>query len=1056
MSQDQVGTTQAPTGLMVLHGTWIPSSASGVFFLWGEMKNGASVPGPVEPPGVAVHPFCAPPPLVYLALQGQDEVVSGSIPLSRQTLSLPSTASAPLPSPLFAAYWEAKEDRTTQSLQPWSVDGVELDATAAVPLLALRIMEEFDGRPGLLISEDLRYWSRPALLALEILARQRYIPSLVRDSQAAIWRPILGDAEVTSRLTTLAETMPPASRAFLQPPIPTHDLLASFLQASVDGIIRRWTNGVESRRPGAIPPAAGPLGRWVRSLLSQSDGRPDGDGTAGSAAQAGSNGADLTALSREIIDWTGTVRTDIDRSNARSCFRLDPPGSGQYSNPRDPSAWALSYYLEAADDASVLVPARQVWRERTPVLVVSERRIFNPQEKLLGDLGRAARLFSPIERSLRRRRPEAVSLRLDLAYKFLVEGAPLLRESGFGITVPPSLDPVHGIRLGIRGRLSADPGALSMDMPIHFEWEIALGEKSMTREGLEKLAQMPTPLEQVDAQWVRLSRDEIATAIRLLGARRSAIITFRDALLMGAGRAGSVAGLPVTGAVATGWLDEFLTKLQSPEKLAEVNQPAAFIGKMRPYQVRGLSWLDFLTDYGLGACLADDMGLGKTIQMIALALHQRAPGGRRAPLLLVCPTSVVGNWERELRRFAPSLEVVVHHGASRQKGEGFKETAMSADIVLSTYSLLARDLPHLVTVPWAGVVLDEAQNIKNPNTKQARSARAIHGRYRVALTGTPVENHPGELWSIMEFLNPGYLGTAAEFRRRFYVPIRFNRDPRAVDALRRLVQPFILRRLKTDKQIIQDLPDKYEMKVFCGLTSEQAALYENIVRDSLKAISGKAGIERKGAILAALVRLKQVCNHPAQLLNDRDYGPGRSGKLTRLEEMLEEALDEGDRMLIFTQFKVMGDILTRHLQSRFGHEVLFLHGSVPARQRVRLVDRFERDADGPQIFVLSLKAGGTGLNLARANRVFHFDRWWNPAVENQATDRAFRIGQTRDVMVHKFVCAGTVEEKIDALIESKKEMAENLVGAGEDWLTEFTTDELANMFTLQKDAVIEL
>ncbi|MBI2841755.1 MAG: DEAD/DEAH box helicase [Acidobacteria bacterium] len=1026
---------------MVLHGTWVPSASSGTFFIWGEMKNGALPAAQEDDAAAPPHPFTAPPPLVFLALQSRDDVVSGPIPESRKVFHLPTVSSTPLPSPIFSAYCETPPEGDPH-VAAWSVRGVELDPATALPLLALRIAEDFDGRPGLLIADDLRYWAQPALLALEILARQRYVPGVVRqgEGEAATprWRPILGDTDIANRVATLAENIPFASRAFETPPRPVHDILASFFQASVDASIRIWCEFTELRRHLGLAQPPGAVWRWISALAGGGDGN------------------DLGALTRDVVEWTSAIRTDVDRSAARTCFRLDPPGNATHHNPRDPSAWTLSYYLQSAEDPAVQIPARQVWRERARVLEASGRRMYNPQDKLLGDLGRAARLFSPIERSLRRRRPEMASLRMDLAYKFLSEGAPLLRESGFGILVPASLDASRGARLGIRGKLSADPAPLNMDMPVRFEWEIALGETSLNRADLDELSAMPVPLVQAGGEWVCLSKEEISAAIRLLAARKSAEITLRDALRMGVGKGAVVAGLPVTGAVATGWLDDVLSKLSNPERMAELSQPARFLGVMRPYQIRGLSWLDFLTRYGLGACLADDMGLGKTIQLIALVLQQRAIEPKAAPVLLVCPTSVLGYWEREIRRFAPSLRVLVHHGSSRQKDEAFREAAVEAEIVLSTYSLLARDLTELVSITWRGVVLDEAQNIKNPSTKQSRAARAIKGGYRVALTGTPVENHPGELWSIMEFLNQGYLGRAEEFRRRFYVPIRFNRDRRAIEQLRRLVQPFMLRRNKSDKQIIQDLPEKYEMKVYCGLTREQASLYEAIVRDSMKKIAGTSGIDRKGAILAALVRLKQVCNHPAHLMNDGSALSDRSGKLTRLEEMLEEALDEGDRMLIFTQFKVMGDLLTRHLQSRFGREVLFLHGGIEASHRTRMVERFETEEAGPHIFVLSVKAGGTGLNLSRANRVFHFDRWWNPAVENQATDRAFRIGQTRDVMVHKFVCAGTVEEKIDAMIESKKEMAEGLVAAGEDWLTEFSTEDLATMFTLQKDAVIEL
>jgi SNF2 family DNA or RNA helicase len=461
-----------------------------------------------------------------------------------------------------------------------------------------------------------------------------------------------------------------------------------------------------------------------------------------------------------------------------------------------------------------------------------------------------------------------------------------------------------------------------------------------------------------------------------------------------------------------------------------------------------------LRRFGLGACLADDMGLGKTIQLIALLLHQPRDQGSPSPgpTLLVCPTSVVGNWRRELARFAPDLRVLVHHGADR-KGDELAAAAGRHDLVISTYALLHRDLAELSGVEWADLVLDEAQNIKNASTSTAQAARRVPARWRAALTGTPVENRLSELWSIFQFLNPGYLGPAEDFRKRFAGPIERAGDAAAAARLKALVAPFILRRLKSDRSIIADLPEKNEMKVFCTLTREQVTLYQAVLGDAMRRIDETEGIGRRGEILGTLTRLKQVCDHPALFLHDRSPLGDRSGKLARLIEMLEEVTTVGDRALVFTQYAEMGRMLEEHLESAFGREVLFLHGGTPIAERDRMVARFQGDERGPQLFVLSLKAGGTGLNLTRANHVFHFDRWWNPAVENQASDRAFRIGQRRDVGVHKFVCAGTFEEALDGLIERKIALSEAIVGAGEAWITELSTEELRDLFALRGDVV---
>jgi SNF2 family DNA or RNA helicase len=595
---------------------------------------------------------------------------------------------------------------------------------------------------------------------------------------------------------------------------------------------------------------------------------------------------------------------------------------------------------------------------------------------------------------------------------------------------------------------------LSLEEIVTFDWQVALGDEVLTLKELETLARLKSPLVNVRGQWVQVNADEIQAALDFWKHKGTGEGTLREVARMALGAGEAPGGLSVSGVTAEGWVEEFLGRLEGRESFEELAAPGGFRGRLRPYQVRGYSWLAFLRRWGLGACLADDMGLGKTVQTLAAIQRDREAGEQR-PVLLICPTSVVGNWMKEAERFTPDLPVLIHHGGQRTRGDAFRKKVKPHGLVLSSYALLHRDREVFGQVDWAGVVLDEAQNIKNPETKQAQAARALKADYRVALTGTPVENHVGDLWSILEFLNPGFLGTQTEFRRRYFVPIQAQQDTEAAGRLKRLTGPFVLRRLKTDKSIIADLPDKLEMKVFCNLTREQASLYAAVVAEADKAIEKSEGIQRKGMILGTLSKLKQVCNHPAQFLGDNSPIPGRSGKLARLTEMLDEVLQAGDRALVFTQFKDMGDLIQRHLQEEFGREVLFLHGGVPQKQRDRLVERFQNDPAGPRVFLLSLKAGGTGLNLTAARHVFHFDRWWNPAVENQATDRAFRIGQTRNVQVHKFLCVGTLEEKIDEMIERKQQVAERVVGAGEGWLTELSNEQLKDLFALRPEAIGE-
>jgi SNF2 family DNA or RNA helicase len=595
---------------------------------------------------------------------------------------------------------------------------------------------------------------------------------------------------------------------------------------------------------------------------------------------------------------------------------------------------------------------------------------------------------------------------------------------------------------------------------VDFRYDLAVGDQELDPDELAELARLKVPLVRLRGQWVELDDRHLKAALRFLEKNRSGTISAGDALLAGLNGPGSdLAGddLPLVQVDADGWLGDLLSG-QADRRLEPVAAPASFAGTLRPYQERGVAWLSFLGRLGLGSVLADDMGLGKTISVLGLMAHEREASGeavRNPPTLLVCPMSVVGNWEREAARFTPELRVHVHHGAGRLSGEELTSELTAADLVITTYGIAARDREALGAVQWGRVVCDEAQNIKNHATRQAQAVRALPAASRVALTGTPVENRLSDLWSIMEFTSPGLLGPAERFRQKFAIPIERGGDEEATERLRRITGPFVLRRLKTDKSIISDLPDKLEMKVWCNLTAEQASLYQATVTDMLARIeAAEEGIERRGLVLATMAKLKQVCNHPAHLLGDGSRLPGRSGKLARLEEICDEIVAEGDKALCFTQYAEFGSMLQPHLAARLGCPVLYLHGGTPKKQRDAMIAGFQAMTE-PAVFLLSLKAGGTGLNLTAASHVIHVDRWWNPAVEDQATDRAFRIGQRKDVQVRKFVCVGTLEERIDAMIEEKKALAEAVVGTGEAWLTELSVAELRTVIALSPEAVSE-
>ncbi len=950
-----------------------------------------------------------------------------------------------------------------KKLAPWSVTLLRLTADETVELLCLCVRKKTLAS-GVIVGDDVAFWTSAMRFAGALVARQQYVPGIVENDGVyrSRWEPVfLGyDAE---RLSKLAKAMPAVARALNQeatspPDVFSASVLSGFIAETVDHLVRSTlSTEPEPTKPRRgrkkKPPAFDSIhDKWLHSLQS-----PDGT--------MGGDEAELAKFAAQVREWRRPISVST-ASPFRLCFRLEEPedeGQMEEAGVRHlrpgKDKWYVRYLLQPADDLSLLVEAKDAWTAGKRKSSVLKRGDFNPREYMLSSLGQASGLCPHIEQSLRTSQPGGYKLDATGAHEFLTEKALALEQAGFGVMLPAwwaGKGTKLRLTVGAKVRspkMQASSG-LSLNKVIRFDWEIAIGKQKLSLEELKALAKLKAPLVRVRGQWVHMTVEEIQAALDLWKKKGKGSATLREIVQMSLGETEAQGTIAFKGVKATGWVGDLLSRLQGRAAFEELATPEEFRGTLRPYQVRGYSWLWFLKQWGLGVCLADDMGLGKTIQALALIQRDWGSNGKR-PVLLVCPTSVIGNWHKEAARFTPNLPVMIHHGITRTKGEAFKREARKHAMVVSSYSLLHRDIDVLRDVSWSAVILDEAQNIKNPETKQARAARSLEADYRVALTGTPVENNVGDLWSIMEFLNPSFLGTQAEFKKSFFIPIQANRDPAAAKRLKRMAGPFILRRLKTDKSIITDLPEKMEMKVFCTLTKEQASLYAAVVKDVEDSLDSTEGIQRKGIVLATLSKLKQVCNHPRQFLGDNSPIPGRSGKLARLTEMLEEVMEVGDRALVFSQFAEMGQILRRHLQETFGQEVLFLYGAVPKKKRDRMIERFQSDADGPRIFILSLKAGGTGLNLMRANHVFHFDRWWNPAVENQATDRAFRIGQTKNVQVHKFLCVGTLEERIDEMIGRKKEVAEQVLGTGEGWLTKLSTAELKELFALREGAVAE-
>ncbi len=1027
--------------MLVLHCTWCRDKTSTrFFFVWGEsdgvqLKNGG-IPFSSAKGSTNHHPFQSSSEQLSRAWSAiitpdqhlhPDSNEKAGLHSAIVTFLLPTTSSG-------VPQLSSEQLDDAASLKHWKIKGVGLDPKEAIPFL-LRVNDSLrDGRSNIVVEgeeirlgSDLVYWSKAAKFLLELIARQRFLPYFSKENShyQSTWLLAPTDEDDSTRLDHLASEMPPICRAASgEDP---RSLLTECLNQSANDMIRQFVE----KTPAPILDAESEAASWYNRLFT-----PMSQKVSAKVAEGLGSWADEVLARRASAD------------PYRTCFRLEAP------SPDSRKRWSLEYLVQSVRDPSLIIPAEKVWSEKKSAA----------QERLLSDLAKASKLFKPIDRSLESSpAPASARVTIDEAYSFLKESAWLMRESGFGVQIPHWLE--EGTRLKIQLNVKSprrpntkagEGGIFTIANLAQFDWKIALGgqngEVVLSEEEFMALAALKQPIVEFRGEWVELRKEDVDSALMFLDKQKKQGGMQMVDLVRFASTPESQS-LPVEIASCDGWISELIGRLKNDESISDIPAPEHFVGTLRPYQLKGFSWLAFMRKWGLGACLADDMGLGKTIQFIALLLRDKEEYSKK-PSLLVCPMSIVGNWKRELEKFSPSITALIHHGSGRISDLAeFAKAVRNYDVVISTYSLIQRDINLLSKIEWRTLVLDEAQNVKNHWTKQAQAVRKLKSEHRVALTGTPIENRLSELWSIMDFLNPGYLGSFEEFRRKYSVPVERYGDDNKQRVLQKIVQPFILRRLKTDRTIITDLPKKNEMKVFCSLTEEQASLYEAHVTKMLEEIEASEGIQRRGLVLSALTRLKQICDHPALYLADRSSLASRSGKLERLKEMLEEVVEEHEKALVFTQFSQMGEMIRLYLEHETGYEVPFLHGGVARKKRDEMVSRFQEDSPSSYlpVFVISLKAGGLGLNLTAANHVFHYDRWWNPAVENQATDRAFRIGQKRNVQVHKFVSAGTLEEMIDSMIERKKGLAENILGTGEQWLTELSTKELRDVLVFRRE-----
>ncbi|MGW7529660.1 SNF2-related protein [Streptomyces sp. NPDC054783] len=892
------------------------------------------------------------------------------------------------------------------------VSAVLLPVAQAVPVLTrARVMV-----PSGNASVSAAWWGAGALIALQLAARGRLLPGLSPTGFDA-WRLGPLDGDDVRRIRDLAAAMPPQARAVPLPgsspvALPAAEpLLRAFVDAVADGL---------PRSPAARHLMAGPAFA-VRMPVSIPEQR----------------------------EWAAEVAAGMD-AGVRVSLRLEADSDASDGADFGDSGGAGPKFravvqLHSLADPTLVADAAELWAGSA-----AAQEQFGARTRIdaLLALRRGAKAWPPLSRLLLAATPDVLQLADDELLELLGEAAERLAAAGIQVHLPrgltKELTATGLLEPPRRKKTPSDLGTfLSSGQFLEFRWRLALGGEPLTEEEMDRLIEAHRPVVRLRDQWVVVDQQ----LVRKVRKQRGGELTAIDAL--GAALTGEVeidgTSVPVT---AGGALERLRARIAEPEAgqdaaSATTGQPAMLAATLRDYQLRGLAWLDRMICLGLGCCLADDMGLGKTITLISLHLrhHERSAHG---PTLVVCPTSLLGNWEREVQRFAPGIPVRRFHGPGRTL-DGLTPNAF----VLTTYGTLRRDAALLAdtAVPWGLLVADEAQHVKNPYSDTARALRTVPAGGRIALTGTPVENNLSELWALLDWTTPGLLGTLTAFRDRYARAVEADGDQESAHRLARLVRPFLLRRRKSDPGIAPELPPKTETDQPVSLTTEQASLYEALVRESLAAIGEADGMARRGLVMKLLTGLKQVCNHPAQYLKEKNTKlAGRSGKLELLDELLDAIVAEDGSVLVFTQYVEMGRLLQQHLAAR-GIAAQFLHGGTPVKQREEMVDRFQRGER--QVFLLSLKAAGTGLNLTRAGHVIHFDRWWNPAVEDQATDRANRIGQTQPVQVHRLIAEGTVEDRIAQMLKQKKGLADAVLSHGEATLTELSDAELAELVTMR-------
>ncbi|MEY3289134.1 MAG: hypothetical protein RLZZ419_1376 [Pseudomonadota bacterium] len=1016
----------------VIHGAWIPKDTqdfiqSGAFYLWvesDEFLNTASI---------TLHPQHLPknPCLEFLkndlALSpldgGQGDLLS---------LLLPTFAGKPLPSPEL----QYSDIDDTVALESWQVFAYPLSS----PLKAINNIH-FLGcfqATNSRIGSDFLFWYYFSQSLKQILAKDHYIPLLVSKKAGAKvelyrrWQVVSSNYE--SLIKTAITQIPLACSQKHQP----ESLLRHFAEVVIDEILTAAALEMPQIFTKKIH------GDFLETILLHK------------------HSAESMAICQQLPDdfihwqqWQQKLLGTEAQSTLHMGFQLLEADAEAIDQ------WRLVFFLSSHNDPSLKLDLADFWAHKNYFHDLLQQQFGSAiEQQILINLAQAARIYPKCWQGMEGAEPDSVQLTMNEAFDFLKESAWILEDAGFKIIIPAWLTPKGRRRAKVRlrsgSKIKSVPASarayFSMETLTDYHYELAIGDETLTAEEWQQLVDAKTPLIYFRGQWMELDRDNMQDMLTFIQQQNTSVpeLSVQELLKKIAEDADSFE-LDMHDSLA-----QMLAKLSDESQLELIDNPEGLNAQLRDYQKRGVAWLRYLENLGLNGCLADDMGLGKTMQVISLLVLEREQA-KPGPTLLIAPTSVIGNWQKEIEKFAPQLTTLIHHGSDREQTvTAFKQRCLQHDLLITSYTLARKDSKLLGALHWHRVVLDEAQNIKNPKAAQTKAILKLNGDSRLALTGTPVENRLMDLWSIFNFLNPGYLGKQTHFRKIYELPVQRDNNLRQSTILKKLIQPFILRRLKTDKAIIKDLPDKIENKIYCNLSKEQASLYEVVVQDVVTQLEEAEGIQRQGLMLSTLMKLKQICNHPMQFLQDGSaFTPERSHKLERISEMLEEVMAQGDSVLVFTQFTEIGEHLERYLRKEKHYKTHYLHGGTPRTKRELMISDFQDPDSGPAVFILSLKAGGVGITLTQANHVFHFDRWWNPAVENQATDRAFRIGQKKNVFVHKFVTLGTLEERIDQMISDKQKMADSIVGNDESWLTKLDNEAFKELIAFNKHSIME-